>query len=105
MDHVVLVDGRPVVHDTGDAFVTIPGVYEGGGRAYALISEATGGNACASLYQAIDLSGPVPAVSPRFGNCNDLPHVSVVAGALRVWFPPFRIGGPETDVYKTVCLL
>ena len=99
-DHAVLVDGRLVVHDATSEFVTIQGVYEGGGRAYALIAESAGGNACAATYQAVDLSGPAPAVSPRFGNCNDAPRVRVVSGALRVSFPPFKIGGPETDVYK-----
>lgn len=88
--HAIVVDGRVLVTDTEDDRVTIQGVYQGGGRTYVLFAEQSGGTACPSLYQAIDLSGSVPVASPQIGNCSDLPRVSVTAGALRLSVPRFR---------------
>ncbi len=82
--HQVLVDGRVVATDEQDDRVVIQGVYEGRGRAYVLVEEQSGGNACPSMFQAIDLTGSAPFASPQFGNCSDLPRVSVVNGALAV---------------------
>lgn len=88
--HQILVDGRVVATDEQDDRVVIQGVHEGGGRSYVLVEEQLGGNACPSMFQAIDLSGANPSISPQFGNCSDLPRVSVVNGALRVAVPAFR---------------
>lgn len=93
----VTVDGRTVIDDKDDQGVTIQGTYEGGGRAYALIAEASGGNACAAQFQAIDLSGQKPLVSPVFGTCSDLPDASVADGALRVSMK--RTDGLASDVF------
>jgi hypothetical protein len=93
----VSVDGAVVIDDKDDQGVTIQGAYEGGGRAYALIAEASGGNACAAQFQAIDVSGDKPLVSPVFGTCSDLPDVSVADGALRVSMK--RTDGLASDVF------
>ena len=88
--HAILVDGRVLATDEQDDRVVIQGVHEGGGRTYVLVEEQSGGNACPSMFQAIDLSSTTPVISPQFGNCNDLPRVSVSNGALRVAVPAFR---------------
>lgn len=98
-DHAVLVDGRPVIRDAESQFVTIQSIHEGGSHAYVLVGETSGGNACPSMYQAIDLSA-APVVSPQFGNCSDLPRVSVAGGALRVSFLQFRAARPATYVFR-----
>ena len=88
--HQIVVDGRVLATDTQDDRVMVKGVYEGGGRAYVLIEEQSGGIACPSLYQAVDLNGSAPSISPQIGNCSDLPQVSVSGGALRLSVPRFR---------------
>jgi hypothetical protein len=93
----VTVDRKTVIDDKDDAGVVIQGAYEGGGRAYVLISEASGGNACAAQFQAIDVSGATPLVSPVFGTCSDLPDVSVDGGALHVSMK--RTDGLAADVF------
>ncbi len=98
--HQVVVDGRVLATDTEDDRVIIEGVHQGGGRTYVLIAEQSGGNACPSLYQVVDLSGAVPAISPRIGNCSDIPRVSVIGGALRVAVPAFRAAPPATYVFR-----
>lgn len=96
--HQILVDGLVLAVDRDDDRVVIRSTHEGGGRTYVLIEEQSGGNACPALYQAIDLSGGAPLVSPQFGNCSDVPTVGVVAGALRMAVPAFR-AAPAT-VYR-----
>ncbi len=85
--HQVLVDGRVVLNDTNDEFVSLHGPF-------------SGGNACAAQYQALDLSRVPPTLSPVFGNCSDLTRVTRVGSALRVVFPVFRAGKAERDVYQ-----
>lgn len=97
--HAVLVDGRVLANDTEDDRVTIQGVYQGDGHVYVLIAEQSGGNACPSLYQALDVSGGAALVSPQIGNCSDLPRVSVVEGALRIAVPAFRAAPAKTFVF------
>lgn len=98
--HQIVVDGRVLANDTEDDRVLIQGVYKGGGRTYVLVAEQSGGNACPSLYQAIDLNGGTPVASPRFGNCSDVPRISVVGGALRVSVPAFRAAPAATYVFR-----
>ncbi len=98
--HQVLVDGRVVLNDTTDEFVSFRGPFSGDGKIYVLIEEAPGGNACAAQYQALDLSRVPPTLSPVFGNCSDLPRITMVGSALRVVFPAFRAGKAERDVYR-----
>ena len=98
--HQVVVDGRVVVIDVQDDRVLIQGVHQDGGRTYVLIAEQSGGNACPSLYQAVDLSGRAPVVSPRFGNCSDVPSVNVVGGALRMSVPAFRAEPAATYAFR-----
>lgn len=98
--HQVVVDGRVVATDVQDDRVLIQGVHQGGNRTYVLIAEQSGGNACASLYQAIDLSGDAPVVSSRFGNCSDVPKISVGGGALQVSVPAFRAAPAATYVFR-----
>ncbi len=102
--HQVVVDGRVVATDIQDDRVLIQGVHQGGGRTYVLIAEQSGGNACPSLYQAVDLSGGAPVVSPRFGNCSDVPKIAVVGGALRVSVPVFRAAPAATYVFQDAYL-
>ncbi len=52
--HQIVADGRVLANDADDDRVLIQDVYRGGGRIYVLIAEQSGGNACPSLYQAID---------------------------------------------------
>lgn len=85
----VFVDGKTVLTNEDDSIVTLKGSYISGGRRYVLIAEISGGTACPALYQAINLSGPTPVISPRLGNCSDLPKVSVTGGILRIAFPRF----------------
>ena len=98
--HQVVVDDRVLANDTEDDRVLIQDVYRGGGRTYVLIAEQSGGNACPSFYQAVDLSGGTPVASPRFGNCSDVPRVGVVGGALRVSVPAFRAAPAATYVFR-----
>ena len=98
--HAILVDGRVLATDEQDDRVVIQGVHEGGGRTYVLVKEQSGGNACPSMFQAIDLSGANPTISPQFGNCSDLPRVSVANGALRVAVPAFRAARAATFVFR-----
>lgn len=98
--HQVVVDGRVLATDTEDDRVMIEGVHQGGGRTYVLVAEQSGGNACPSLYQAIDLSGSTPMISPQFGNCSDIPRISVDRGALRVSVPAFRAALAATYVFR-----
>jgi hypothetical protein len=49
----VVVDGKILIDDEG--FVSLHGPYVGGGRTYVLVEKSSGGTACPSLYQAIDL--------------------------------------------------
>ena len=95
--HQIVVDGRVLATDTEDDRVMVKGVYEGGGRAYVLVEEQSGGIACPSRFQAVDVSGAVPSISPQFGNCSDAPRASVVDGALVVAVPAFR-AAPATRV-------
>lgn len=88
--HRIVVDGQVLATDADDDRVAIQGVHQGGGRTYVLVGEQSGGNACPSMYQAVDLSGGAPAISPQFGNCSDLPRVSVGNGTLRISVPAFR---------------
>jgi len=97
--HQVVVDGRVLATDTEDDRVVIEGVYQGGGQTYVLIGEQSGGNACPSLYQAIDLSGAVPAISHQIGTCSDIPRVSVIGGVLRVAVPAFRAAPAQTFMF------
>ncbi|MGI8484493.1 MAG: hypothetical protein ACR2OU_09525 [Thermomicrobiales bacterium] len=98
--HHVVVDGRVLASDTEDDRVLIQGVHQGSGRTYVLIAEQSGGNACPSLYQAIDLSGGAAVISPQFGNCSDLPRISVSGGALRVSVPAFRAARAATYMFR-----
>lgn len=98
--HQIVVDGRVLATDTEDDRVLIQGVHQGGGRVYVLVAEQSGGTACPSMYQAIDLSGALPAISPQIGNCSDIPRVSVVDGALRVSVLAFRAAPARTFVFR-----
>lgn len=97
--HAIVVDGRVLANDADDDRVIIQGVYQGGGRTYVLIAEQSGGTACPSMFQVVDLSS-VPVVSPQIGNCSDLPRISVVGGALRVAVPAFRAAPGRTYTFK-----
>ena len=85
--HAVSVDGRFIYNDTTDAFLAVRGIYESEGQVYALISEASGGVACPSLYRAIDLNGLTPTPTKPFGTCSDIPSVVAVGGKLVVGMP------------------
>lgn len=98
--HQVLVDGRVLATDRDDDRVVIRSTHEGNGRTYVLIEEQSGGNACPSMFQAVDLSGGALMISPRFGNCSDVPQVSVSNGALRVSVPAFRAAPAATFVFR-----
>lgn len=98
--HHIVVDGRILASDSEDDRVLIQGVHQGEGRTYVLIAEQSGGNACPSLYQAIDLSGDAAVISPQFGNCSDLPRITISGGALRVSVPAFRAARPATYLFR-----
>lgn len=98
--HQVLVDGRVLATDRDDDRVVIRSTYEGNGRIYVLIEEQSGGNACPSMFQAVDLSGGAITMSPRLGNCSDVPQVSVSGGALRVSVPAFRAAPAATFKFR-----
>ena len=98
--HQVLVDGRVLATDRDDDRVKVRSTHEGNGWTYVLIEEQSGGNACPSMFQAIDLSGGAAMISPRFGNCSDVPQVSVSSGALRVSVPAFHAAPATTFVFR-----
>lgn len=98
--HQIVVDGQVLATDAEDDRVVIQGVHQGGGRTYVLVEEQSGGNACPSMYQAVDLSGAAPTISPQFGNCSDLPGVSVGSGALRVSVPAFRAAPAASYAFR-----
>ena len=97
--HRIVVDGQVLTTDADDR-VAIQGVYQGGGRTYVLLEEQSGGNACPSMYQAVDLSVGTPTISPQFGNCSDLPQASVGNGALRIVIPAFRAVPAASYVFR-----
>ena len=96
----IVVDSRVIAEDNQDDHVVIRDVYRGGGRTYILIEEQSGGIACPSLYQAIDLTGAAPLISPQFGNCSDIPKVGVIDGRLRVSVPKFRAAPATTYTFQ-----
>lgn len=98
--HQVLVDGRVLATDRDDDRVVIRSTHEGNGRIYVLIEEQSGGNACPSMFQAVDLSGGAIMMSPRLGNCSDAPQVSISGGALRVSVPAFRAAPAATFKFR-----
>jgi len=93
------VDGRLVLTDHGDDLVSLGDTYRGDGRTYLLVGEASGGTACPSLYQVIDLTERIPKVSPRFGNCSDLPRAAVRAGVLQLVFPQSGSAAPRSETF------
>lgn len=86
--------------DRDDDRVKVRSTHEGSGRTYVLIEEQSGGSICPSMFQAIDLSGGAAMISPRFGNCSDVPQVSVSGGALRVSVPAFHAAPATTFVFR-----
>ena len=80
----LLVNKENVFSDSTDRFVSVAGVYTGGGRIYLLLEEQSGGNVCESEFQAFDLSAARTAKSPKFGNCAINPQVAIVNGAQKV---------------------
>ncbi len=88
--HQILVDGRVIATDLDDDRVLIQGTYQGGGKTYVVVAEQSGGTACPSMYQALDLTDGTSVISPQFGNCSDVPRVSITNGELRVSVPAFR---------------
>ena len=89
-EHVVTVDGHPVIDDRSDQYVLLVGPFGGDGASYVLVAESPGGNACPAHFQALDVSAAQVRVSAAFGNCNDQPRVSVVKGELDVVTPAFK---------------
>ena len=75
--HTVTLDGHTLVSDGNDMTVSLLGPYTGAGHAYVLISEQSGGDACAAVFQGVDLSGPSVRLTPSFGSCDDEPRVRV----------------------------
>ncbi len=94
--HRIVVDGRVLATDTEADRVRIQGIF----GSYVLVAEESGGNACPTMYQAVDLGAQIPAISPQFGTCSDLPRVSNVAGALRVSLPGFRAARAATYTFR-----
>jgi hypothetical protein len=84
---LVTVGDRVVIRDNDNTTVYIKGVYEGSGKTYVLIAEASGGNACPELYQAIDMSASEAKVSKPFGTCSDFGRPAVINGALTLDLP------------------
>jgi hypothetical protein len=84
ISHFEVLINKTVVYSDDDMLVNVEGVYAGAGHTYLLLEKQTGGNACGSDFQALDLTPARPAISPRFGNCSSHPKVSVVNGTLRV---------------------
>lgn len=98
--HRIVVDGQVLATDADDDRVAIQGVHQGAGRTYVLLEEQSGGSACPSMYQAVDLGGVAPTISPQFGNCSDLPQASVSNGALRISVPAFRAAPTASYAFR-----
>jgi hypothetical protein len=96
----VLVDGKSILSDKEDLIVSLRGSYVGGGHSFVVVEKDSGGTACPATYQAIDLSGPEPSVSKTFGNCSDIPNITVVAGVLRITFPRFKDAPARTETFS-----
>jgi hypothetical protein len=84
---LVTVGDRVVIRDSLNTIVYIKGIYEGDGKTYVLIAEASGGNACPELYQAIDMSVVETKISKPFGTCSDIGEPAVIHGALALDLP------------------
>ena len=91
--NTILLDGRRMFDDRTDELVTLLGPFSGDGATFVLLDEQPGGNACAGMLQAIDLTRMPPVVTPSFGNCNDQVAPFVSGGLLHVTTPPFTPGG------------
>ena len=98
--HVVSVDDRTLIRDAQDDHVIIRSVHEGKGRVYVLVEEQSGGNACPSMYQVIDLSSGGAVASPQIGNCSETPQVSIANGGLRIALPAYRAARSKTYLIK-----
>jgi len=84
-DFRVRVDGKEVIKkQLPQAELNFEGVYTGAGRSYVVISRTVFN--CGLHYEAIDLTGPTPVVSPQMGGCSGPAAISVVNGELQVTF-------------------
>jgi hypothetical protein len=85
-DYRVRVDGKEVIKkEPAKAELDIVGVYTGPGQSYLVVSRTA--FKCGMRYQAIDLSGETPIVSPPMGTCSGPPKIDVVNGVLQLAFP------------------
>lgn len=84
------IDGKEVLRDemsyTIDLQQTLaPGI--------GLLAFSSGGTACPALYRIIDLSGVQPILTEEFGNCSDIPNVTLGNRGVQLVFP----GGENPD--------
>lgn len=96
--HRVLLGDRVLYVDRDDPYVTVQGVYEADGHAFALIGESSGGSGCASMYRAVDVTTR-GLVSPQFGTCSDVPReVRLDGDALVIVLP--SPDGQANEVFR-----
>jgi hypothetical protein len=85
--NTVVADGKVLYIDRDDMHVSMAGFHQSEGRVYALVAEASGGNACPSQYRAIAFDGAKPMAGAQFGTCSDGPKVTAAGGKLLVTLP------------------
>ena len=100
MVHQVLLDGKVLYVDRDNRFVDVVGIYDDGGHLFGLVAHMSGGNACPSLYRAVDITTR-KIVSEEFGTCSDLPRdIGASKGGLHVTVPRMDGIGSETYTYS-----
>lgn len=82
LDHMIELDGQPLLHDTEDETVGLLGPYTGQGHSYVLLAKSAGGNACEMQFQAVDLATSPARLSPVFGDCSPDVQVKIKGGVL-----------------------
>lgn len=90
----------PIPEGYSDVYVSIEKKWEIGSRDVLLISTATGGNACPSLYYFVVMEPEQAHVSETFGNCAESPEVTRIKDTILVKFPRVsRFAPAETAEY------
>lgn len=98
--HVVLIAGEEALRESDALRLSVAWRQpERGPATLVVIQVDSGGTACPAMYRLIDLSRPQRFVSPKFGNCSDVPRFEQAGGVLYIVFPPYRRAAAERYRY------
>lgn len=101
LEHELRLNGRVIYTDDSSAYASIERRVSLGTEDVFILSESSGGNACAATYRIVSVRSPSQArVTDSFGNCSDLPAISADTALTQITFkfPKFR--GADVWVYE-----